>query len=76
MDFIIGVSWSQNQIDLIWVIVDRMTKSAHFLLVRTTYSAKDCTKLYLTEIVKLHGALVSIILDYGTPFSSRILKSF
>ncbi|KAF3614991.1 putative beta-1,4-xylosyltransferase IRX10L-like [Capsicum annuum] len=47
--------WSKNLCDSIWGIVDRMTKSAHFLPVRTNFSAKDYAKLFLQEVVKLHG---------------------
>lgn len=53
-----------------------MTKSAHFLLVRTNFSVKNYAKLYLAEIVKLHGALISIISDHGPLFSSHFSKSF
>ena len=45
MDFITYLSRSQNQYDLVWVIVDRMTKSAHFLTVRNTFSVEDYAKL-------------------------------
>lgn len=51
MNFIMGLPWSQNQYDSIWVIVDWMTKSAHFLPVRTNYSREDYTKLFIQEIV-------------------------
>ena len=58
MDFITGLPRSCRQHDSIWVIVDRMTKSAHFLLVKTTHTAEDYAKLYLQEVVRLHGVLV------------------
>ena len=61
---------------LFWVIVDKMTKSAHFLPVETTYSAKDYEKLYLQEVVRLHGVTVSIILDRGAQFIAQLWKSF
>ena len=76
MTFITGLLRSQNQCDSIWVIVDRMTKYAHFLLVRTSYSVVDYAKLYLVEIVKLHGDPVSIILDCGTLFLIHICNLF
>ena len=47
MDFIIGMPRSRTQNDLIWVIVDRITKLAHFLLVKTTHSIEDYAKLYI-----------------------------
>ena len=52
------------------MIVDRMTKSAHFLLVKTTYSGKDYAKLYLQEVVRLHGVPISIISDRGDEFTA------
>nr|XP_009792468.1 PREDICTED: uncharacterized protein LOC104239522 [Nicotiana sylvestris] len=56
MDFIIGLPRTPWRYDSIWVIIDRLTKSAHFLPVRTTYSAEDYAKLYIREIVRLHEA--------------------
>ena len=53
MDFITGLPRTRRQHESIWVIVDRMTKSSRFLAVKTTYSAEDYAKLYLTEIVKV-----------------------
>ena len=58
------------------MIVDRMTKSYRFLAVKTTYSAKDYAKLYLTEIVRLHGVPLSIISDRGPHLTSHFWKSF
>ncbi|WMV33819.1 hypothetical protein MTR67_027204, partial [Solanum verrucosum] len=61
MDFIIGFPRSRRHHDSIWVIVDRMTKSAHFLLVKTTHSTEDYAKLYIQEVLRLHGVMASII---------------
>ena len=58
------------------MIVDRLTKSAHFLPVRTNYSGEGDAKIYIDEIVRLHGAPVSIISDRGTQFSSQFWRSF
>ena len=55
MDFITGLPCTQRKYDSIWVIVDRLTKSAHFLPVWTTYSAEDYARLYVRDIVRLHG---------------------
>ena len=60
IDFITGLPCTRRQHDSIWVIVDRMTKSSHFLAVKTTYSAEDYAKLYLTEIVRFHRVPLSI----------------
>ncbi|MCF8701904.1 hypothetical protein L3054_11000 [Corynebacterium sp. MC-10] len=65
MDFITGLPRSPRKYDSIWVIVDRLTKSAHFLPIRTNYSAEDYARLYIREIVRLHGIPVSIISDRG-----------
>ncbi|XP_070040215.1 uncharacterized protein [Nicotiana tomentosiformis] len=61
MDFIIGLPRTQRKFDAIWVIVDRLTNAAHFLSTRTTYSAEDYARLYIREIVRLHGVPISII---------------
>ena len=71
MDFIIGLTRTRRQHDSIWVIVDRMTKSSRFFAVKTTYSVEDYAKLYLNEIVRLHGIPLSIISDRGPQFTSH-----
>ena len=58
------------------MIVDRLTKSAHFLPVRTNYLGEVYAKIYIEEIVQLHGAPVSIISNRGTQFSSQFWSSF
>ena len=68
MDFVIGLPRTSRKFDSIWVIVDRLTKSAHFLPVRTTYTVEEYAKLYIKEIVRLHGVPISIISDRGTQF--------
>ncbi|GJX89870.1 putative reverse transcriptase domain-containing protein, partial [Tanacetum coccineum] len=55
--------WSKNGHDMIWVIVDRLTKSAHFLAIREDYSTERLAKIYIDEIVARHGVPVSIISD-------------
>ncbi|WMV59027.1 hypothetical protein MTR67_052412 [Solanum verrucosum] len=70
MDFITGLLRSRRQHDSIWVIVDIMTKSTHFLPVKTTHSAEDYAKLYLQEVVRLHGVPVYIISDIGAQFTA------
>lgn len=76
MDFITGLPRSQNQCDSIWVIIDRITKSIHFLPMRTNYSMEDYSKLYLAEIMKLHSAPVLIISNQDLLLSSHFSKSF
>ncbi|XP_055826339.1 uncharacterized protein LOC129894704 [Solanum dulcamara] len=76
MDFVTGLPCTLRRYDSIWVIVDRLTKSAHFLPVRTTYSAGDYARLYIKEIVRLHGVPVSIITDRGAQFTANFWRSF
>ena len=63
MDFVTGLPRTQRQHDAIWVIVDRLTKSAHFLLVNVKGSLEKLAQLYVDEIVRLHGVPVSIVSD-------------
>ena len=66
MDFITELPMSRNKNDSIWVIINRMKKYAHFLPIKTTHSAKDYAKLYIQEVLRLHGVPVLIISDNGT----------
>ena len=70
MDFVVGLPHTTKGYDSIWVIVDCLTKSAHFLLVDTRYSAKKYAKLYFDWIVTLHGVSLTIVLDRGSVFVS------
>ena len=74
MDFITRLPRVCGHHDSICVIVDRITKSSRFLAVKTTYSTEDYAKLYLTEIVRLHGVLLSIIKYKGPLFTSNFWK--
>ena len=71
MDFVGGLPLTSSKKDLIWVIVDGLTKSAHFIPVRTDYSLQKLAKLYVAEIVRLHGVPVTIISDRDPRFTSR-----
>ncbi|GJV85702.1 putative reverse transcriptase domain-containing protein, partial [Tanacetum coccineum] len=75
MDFIVGLSRTPSGYDSIWVIVVRLTKSTHFLPVRTTDSMEKLTQLYLKEIVCRHGVPISIISDRDSKFASRFWRS-
>ena len=57
MDFVTGLPRTQSGHDSIWVIIDRLTKSAHFLLIKKTFSMEKLAKLYVKDIIRLHGAL-------------------
>ena len=63
MDFIMGLPRTRKGHDAIWVIVDRLTKSAHFLAIKSTDSLIALTELYVREIAQLHWAPVSITSD-------------
>ncbi|WVZ76683.1 hypothetical protein U9M48_024636 [Paspalum notatum var. saurae] len=71
MDFIVGLPHTQKGYDSIWVIIDRFTKSAHFIPVKTTYRAKQYAELYISRIVSLHGVPLTITSDKGSLFLSR-----
>src|SRR5262249_34145160 len=71
MDFVVGLPKTPKGHDSIWVVVDRLTKSAHFIAVKTIYSAAQLAQLYVDRIVRYHGVPVSIISDRGTQFTSR-----
>nr|GEY07994.1 retrotransposon protein, putative, Ty3-gypsy subclass [Tanacetum cinerariifolium] len=75
MDFITKLPRTQSGYDLIWVIVDRLTKSAHFIPVNEKFKTKKLAQLYLKEIVCKHGVAVSIISDRDPIFASRFWKS-
>ena len=55
MDFVIGLPFTQRKHGFVWVIVDRLTKSAHFIPVRIDYFLDQLDKIYVDEIVQLHG---------------------
>ncbi|XP_073153876.1 uncharacterized protein [Henckelia pumila] len=75
MDFVVGLPRSNRGSTAIWVIVDRLTKSAHFLPVRTTFTMTQFAELYIKEIVRLHGIPVSIVSDRDSRFTSAFWKS-
>ncbi|KAD6118884.1 hypothetical protein E3N88_10155 [Mikania micrantha] len=75
MDFITKLTRTSSGYDTIWVIVDRLTKSAHFLPIKETDKTKKLAKLYLKVIVSRHGIPVSIISNRDSWFTSRFWKS-
>jgi hypothetical protein len=76
MDFITGLPRTSKGYDSIWVIMDRLTKVAHFIPVKTTYKCGQLAELYMARIVSLHGVPKKIVLDRGSQFTSRLWKSF
>ncbi|KAL8094138.1 hypothetical protein AgCh_035848 [Apium graveolens] len=76
MDFIVGLPRTKANHDAIWVIVDRLTKSAHFLPINERFSLEKLVHMYLKKIVVRHGVPVSIVSDRDPRFNSRFWKSF
>ena len=76
MDFVTHLPRTSRRHDAVWVIVDRVTKSAHFLAVRMTFTLEEFCRLYILEIVRLHGVPVSIISDRDPRFTTHFWKSF
>ncbi|KAJ9546759.1 hypothetical protein OSB04_019302 [Centaurea solstitialis] len=75
MDLVTKLPKTSRQHDSIWVIVDRLTKSAHFLPVRESYSMEKWAQLYIDEIIARHGVPVKVISDRDSRFTSKFWKS-
>ncbi|GKC00504.1 putative reverse transcriptase domain-containing protein [Tanacetum coccineum] len=75
MNFIMKLPRTKSGHDTIWVIVDKMTKSAHFLATREDYSMEKLARLYIDKIVARHGVPVLIILDRDGRFTSRFWQT-
>ncbi|GJZ66493.1 putative reverse transcriptase domain-containing protein, partial [Tanacetum coccineum] len=75
IDFVSGLPRMPSGYDTIWVIVDQLTKSNHFLPMKKTDTMKKLTQLYLKEIVCRHGVPISIISDRDSHFTSRFWRS-
>jgi transposase InsO family protein len=71
MDFITGLPTTHKGHDSIWVIMDRLTKTAHFLLVKTDYRPPQYAEKYIAEIVRLHGIPKNIVSDNGSQFTAH-----
>ncbi|GJZ53450.1 putative reverse transcriptase domain-containing protein [Tanacetum coccineum] len=75
MDFVTKLPKTSTGHDAIWVIVDHLTKSAHFIPIRATDSTETLTRLYIKEIVSRHGVPIFIISDHDSHFTSRLRQS-
>ncbi|GJX43730.1 putative reverse transcriptase domain-containing protein [Tanacetum coccineum] len=75
MEFVTKLPKTSSGHDTIWVIVDRLTKLAHFIPIRETDSLETLTRLYIKEIVSRHGVPISIISDRDSHFTSRFWQS-
>ena len=76
MDFVTHLPWTPQRHDTVWVIMDRLAKSAHFLAVWMTFTLEELCWLYMREIVRLHGVSVSIVSDRDPRFTTHFWKSF
>ena len=76
MDFVTHLPRTSQGHDAVWVIVDRLTKSAHFLAMRMTFTLEEFCKLYIREIVRLHGVLVFIVSNRDLRFTTHFLEEF
>ena len=74
MDFVVGLPRTARQNDAIWVIVDRLTKVAHFLPIKQSQSVETLAHTYVEEIVRLHGIPRNIVFDRDPRFTSRVWK--
>jgi hypothetical protein len=74
MDFIVGLPRTLAGYDSIWVIMDKLTKVAHFILVRTNYTGAKLAELYMARIVCLHGVPKKIVSDRGLQLTSRFWR--
>jgi hypothetical protein len=70
MDFIVGLPQTQAGYDSIWAIVDSLTKVAHFILVKMTYSGAKLVELYMSRIMCLYGVPEKIVSDRGSQSTS------
>jgi hypothetical protein len=66
IDFIMGLPRTQSGYDFIWIIVNRLTKVARFIPIKTTYSGLQLAELYMSRIICLHGVPKKIVSERGT----------
>ncbi|XP_070044821.1 uncharacterized protein [Nicotiana tomentosiformis] len=75
MDFVVGLPQTQRKFDAVWVIVDRLIKSVHYILVAVSSSSEWLAEIYIREIIRLHGVTVSIISDRGSQFTLHFWRA-
>ena len=76
MDYVTHFPRTLQGHEVVWVIVDLLTKSAHFLALQMTFTLERLCRLYIREIVRLHGVPVSIVSDRDSRFTGHFWKSF
>ena len=74
MDFVSGLPKSKKGNNMIWVIVDRLTKSAHFTPMKDTWNKQQLASVYVHHVVRLHGVPNDIVSDRDARFVSRCWK--
>jgi len=75
MNFVMGLPRTSRGYDSIWVIIDHLTKSAHFLPIKKTYPLNRFARIYIEEILKLHGVPASIVSDRDPCFTSHFWEA-
>ncbi|GJZ96919.1 putative reverse transcriptase domain-containing protein [Tanacetum coccineum] len=75
MDLVTKLPKSSNGYDTIWVIMERLTKSAHFLPIHEDYKMEKLARIYINEIMAIHGVPVSIISDHNSRFTLRFWQT-
>jgi hypothetical protein len=75
MDFVVGLPLTSHRHNVILVIVDKLTKSAHFILVRDTYDVTYVARVFVSKVIHLHEIPKKIISDRDSRFTSRFWKS-
>ena len=76
MDFVVGLPATQKGHNGVWVVVDRLTKTTHFLPFNTKWFVAKLARYYVREVVRLHGVPASIVSDKDARFTSRFLVEF
>ena len=71
MDFVVGLPATQKGHNGVWVVVDRLTKTVHFLSFNTKWSVVKLTRYYVREVVRLYGVPASIVSDRDARFTFR-----
>ena len=74
MDFVVGLPRTPEGYDAVWVVVDRLTKSARFIPIKVTFSVERLAEIYIANVVRLHGVPLAIISDRDARFTSQFWK--
>jgi len=75
MDFVMGLPLTASKKNAIWVIVDRLIKSAHFIAIRDSWNVDRLAQIYIKEVIRLHGVPQNIISDRDSRFQARFWKA-